>query len=378
MPRSDDDIIAEHGARENANGGIFIPGASYGYEKKLEVAAAYHRGLEMNPPATVTSISRECKVGQKFVDKVLEELNVNGRVLRPTDIEREERCTKISGFAATVILRRYMEEPSRSKRSYRDLLFAYTGIVVCERTINNFFLKSLPFRGSMVKPNLVPLDKFRPENVANMIEFVNFIVTERPRNIKWGDEKNLKGQELYCRKVRRNPLTGEIPSVTTDPDFRNTHNITGFCGIDTRTNPVWYRITRNAEGMNDSECFFDSIVDAINDGFLRCGDVLVLDNAAIHNGGDNEAMAEWLWSRFDIFVAWLPTRSPELNPIELVWSYLVQKLQTYPLTILRQNMRAIGCSSDAAAYVAKEILDGVTHDLVWRCVKHCYKDIISD
>ena len=128
--------------------------------------------------------------------------------------------------------------------------------------------------------------------------------------------------------------------------------------------------------MNNSDSFFDVVVDAINEGFLRSGDVLVLDNARIHNGGDNQAMAEWLWTRFDIFLAWLPTRSPELNPIELIWSYLVRKLKTYPLTILRENMRAIGCSTDAAAYVAKEILDGVTHDLVWRCVKHCYKDIM--
>jgi hypothetical protein len=104
--------------------------------------------------------------------------------------------------------------------------------------------------------------------------------------------------------------------------------------------------------------------------------VLVLDNARIHNGGNNEAIVEWLWSRFDIFLAWLLTRLPELNPIELIWSYLVRKLKTHPLTILRENMKTIGCSTDAAAYMAKEILDGVTHDLVWQCMKHCYTGIM--
>ena len=62
MPRIDD-IIARHRAQENVNGGIYISGATYGYEKKLEVAAAYHRGLEKNPPATIAAIARECKVG---------------------------------------------------------------------------------------------------------------------------------------------------------------------------------------------------------------------------------------------------------------------------------------------------------------------------
>ena len=143
MSRSDH-LIAAHGARVNANGGIFIPGAPYGYERKLEVASAYLRGLEQNPPATIASVSRGCR---SFVTKVIDELNANGgRILRPSEIEREDRSTKISGLAATVILRLYMEESSRSTRSYRDLLFAYTGIIVSESTISRFFLHALPFR----------------------------------------------------------------------------------------------------------------------------------------------------------------------------------------------------------------------------------------
>ena len=158
MPRSED-TIAAHGARENANGGIFIPGAPYDYEKKLEAVSAYLRGLEQNPTAMIASVSRECKVGRKFVTKVLDELNANGgRILRPSEMEREQRSTKISSLAATVILCLYMEESSRSLRSFQDLLFHHTCIIVSELTISIFFLHALPVRGRMVKPNLVPLD----------------------------------------------------------------------------------------------------------------------------------------------------------------------------------------------------------------------------
>ena len=92
--------------------------------------------------------------------------------------------------------------------------------------------------GSMVKPKLIPLGKFWPKNVADMMKFVDFVIHKRPSNIKFGDKKNLKGQELFSGKVRRNPLTGEIPMIPTNPDFRNTHNSVGFFDIDTRTNPV--------------------------------------------------------------------------------------------------------------------------------------------
>ena len=61
MPQIDD-LIAAHGARENTNGGIFIPGAPYGFEKKLKIASAYLRDLEQNSPATTASISQKCKV----------------------------------------------------------------------------------------------------------------------------------------------------------------------------------------------------------------------------------------------------------------------------------------------------------------------------
>ena len=118
--------------------------------------------------------------------------------------------------------------------------------------------------------------------------------------------------------------------ILTDPDFWNTHNLVGFSGMDTRTNPVWYRIQRNSEGTNNSGSFFDVTADTIKNGFLQSRDVLVLDNATFHNGGENKAFVEWLWTQFDIFVAWLRTRSPELNPIELIWGLSGKKTANVP------------------------------------------------
>jgi transposase len=50
------------------------------------------------------------------------------------------------------------------------------------------------------------------------------------------------------------------------------------------------------------------------------GDVLVLDNKVIHFGGDNAVFEEWMRDQFGVLVLFLPPRSPELNPIELMWN----------------------------------------------------------
>lgn len=182
-----------------------------------------------------------------------------------------------------------------------------------------------------------------------------------PKRLKFGDEKLLKAQDLYNRKVRRNPITGEIPPVLTSPDFRNTYTITGFCGIDPSVLPLWFDIH---EFNNDATEFALSLENAINHGFLKAGDILVLDNAAYHTGGENSVLEDWLWSNYGIFLLFLPPRCPELNPIELVWLTLVQRLKTFPLELIR----SIG--TDGVAFAASWTLCGITHGDVQRFYTH--------
>ena len=157
-------------------------------------------------------------------------------------------------------------------------------------------------------------------------------------------------------------MTGEIPASFTPSNFRNAYPIIGFCGIDPTTTPVRYRIH---EERKDAEQFSIEVETAVAIGFLKGGDVLVLDNAAIHTGKENSVLEDWLWDNFGIFVLFLPTRSPEWNPVEQVWKILVRRLKTYPLAVLK----TIGAHS--AAYAASHILSEITHEEVYNMYRHC-------
>eukprot|EP00957_Ditylum_brightwellii_P207638 15353853-Ditylum_brightwellii.AAC.2 len=112
--------------------------------------------------------------------------------------------------------------------------------------------------------------------------------------------------ELYFKKSRQYPITG-------------------FCGIDPCTMAFFYKIP---EETNDSTDFASAVEETIMCGFLLQGNVLVMDNATIHIHQEHEYLEDFLWEckgPFDgmpmyIGVLRLPTRSPELNPIELSWN----------------------------------------------------------
>jgi transposase len=190
-----------------------------------------------------------------------------------------------------------------------------------------------------------------------------------PARIIFGDEKLLKGQEIFNRLVRRDPMTGQKPAINPDPDFRNTHSITGFCSIAGDRKPLLYRIH---EGNNNAEEFACDVESALLCGYLRPGDFLVLDNAAYHMGKENDVLEDWLWEDHGVMLIFLPPRSPEWNPIELVWAILVRRLRTTDLVSVRETY-----GNNASANVAADILDDISLDEVKKCYRHCYQFIAN-
>ena len=91
----------------------------------------------------------------------------------------------------------------------------------------------------------------------------------------------------------------------------------------------------------------------------------MIDNARYHDSGDNKYPTEWLWDDFRILVLFLPTRTPEWNPVENVWAVLVKRLKTFPLALLKD------IQADAVAFAAHHILNRIDFDMVERFYRKC-------
>jgi hypothetical protein len=90
-----------------------------------------------------------------------------------------------------------------------------------------------------------------------------------------------------------------VPSIITYSDFWNTYTILGLCGVDTSTPPFFFNLN---QFTNDSEAFSIAVEEAIIAGFLKSGDILVTDNAAIHVFGENDVSLQFslgkLWDSY--------------------------------------------------------------------------------
>ena len=68
---------------------------------------------------------------------------------------------------------------------------------VSKSTVLRFLLSAFWYKGCLVKPNKDPYNKFCPKNEARAYEFIYMLSNFAPKRVKFGDEKSLKGQELY-------------------------------------------------------------------------------------------------------------------------------------------------------------------------------------
>jgi hypothetical protein len=90
-------------------------------------------------------------------------------------------------------------------------------------TICHFWKNGFQTAANLQKANMVPIDKLKPENIECAVEYIHAVLSLDQSQLKFVDEKSLKGAEIFNRKVRRDPITGEVPFIITDPNFRNTY-----------------------------------------------------------------------------------------------------------------------------------------------------------
>ena len=100
---------------------------------------------------------------------------------------------EVQGF----LLELRTEEPTRSNDSYIAKLLLFSGNIVSSSFISEFFKKVGPYNGGFKKMPTVPIDKYRPSNIRTYADYLNFISTIPPHLVHFGDEKSLKGPEIF-------------------------------------------------------------------------------------------------------------------------------------------------------------------------------------
>jgi hypothetical protein len=175
----------------------------------------------------------------------------------------------------------------------------------------------------------------------------------------WLDEKHMLNKDVEPTKVRADPLTGYIPCIYVNRDLCDSYNL--FAIISVNLQKIWpggclfYSIGCD----NGNVAFFFTLVDfLLQNSWFERGDVLVMDNASIHTGGEADIVEELLWHVMQVLVVFLPTEPSELNPIELIFHILAWRIWSY------RYWQLAGPCNQAIIDLTCQVLDDISFDIV--------------
>ena len=271
--------------------------------------------------------------------------------------------TKISAEESLFILALRVENDRYPLMIYQSELLRTFRNYYNESIIDRFFKKMFDHAGKFKKANLVPLDKWRPENID---KFNNFLATinQLPNRLKFHfcDEKHIVNKDCVGNKMRADPLSGRVRCIHVSGNFCFAYNMIAIMSLNpNKTRPMAYTL---GEENGTAACFTAFIQNLLIVKWFQPGDVLVMDNAAIHSGAEAGIIKDLLWEQARVLVVELPTRSPELNPIELIFHILARRLRSFRYH--REDPRDLDVPSQASA-----VMNDITTELVLKRARHC-------
>lgn len=136
-------------------------------------------------------------------------------------------------------------------------------------------------------------------------------------NVKVLDESHFDGRKLQARKKVWSAKNDKNNAQIAFSDLSENYSITAM--ISLAEQPLYFDIRMDSNTQYD---WAEFIYGSVKNGYLRNGDILIMDNAAVHTGTDTLIdVLDFLEER-NIAVRLLPTYSPELSPIELVFGMI--------------------------------------------------------
>jgi transposase len=200
---------------------------------------------------------------------------------------------------------------------------------------------------------------------VHYIEFC-MVLEQLPNQTKfhWLDEKHLLNRDVEAQQVRADPLSGYIlPCILVTGDFRDAYNLVAIISACPRkAKPIAYSVGHeNGTALS----FLVFIQFLLSHSWFKHGEVLIMDHASIHTGKEADIVEDLLWRSMQVLVIYLPTRSPELNPIEQVFHILARRIRSF-----RYREMAGPCDKTVLD-LSCQVLDDLPFELVRQCIQHC-------
>ena len=197
---------------------------------------------------------------------------------------------------------------------YSDLPYVHT------TTIGNTLRNKLTENWTRKRLTRHSSDKFRPENIAYAQGYLDYMSTVDPFRVKFYDECGFAFPDTTSGKYGHSP-EGE-PCVEIGRNIYHPNvslmlliGLEGLLYGNTVHDSVETLEFLNFWGENAE------VLGPYGTPTLDYGDILVMDNAAIHHNVGGFIIAEYL-DETEVDVIYLPTYSPEMNPFELVFNKL--------------------------------------------------------
>jgi len=160
--------------------------------------------------------------------------------------------------------------------------------------------------------------KFTVRNVTRYAQYVATVLHIDHRRLQFLDEIHFVGKDLVKHRVAS--FRGCRTVVVSDLPFNDQMHVTFMTRLDNDDDVPYY--FEMMSGTNTGRDFAAFLRRCLAEGYLRRGQILVLDNAKVHF---TNATIETLQPELDaagVIVLFLPAYSPELNPCELCFGDL--------------------------------------------------------
>ena len=134
-------------------------------------------------------------------------LSLGGQMTLRKEVKEREVCARIMPGRCILnpahyrlIYELYFSKLSRTLQNFGDNVLFATGRQISCTTMRRILHKTFPFSANLRCVNVIPLDKFGPDNFLRDWEFVELVSKFPLSTLKCVDEKLLKNSEAFVRK----------------------------------------------------------------------------------------------------------------------------------------------------------------------------------